>query len=123
MKADKKDTLPFLHGIPVSVKEQFEMKGLLSTVGCAMLNQRATEDSECVVPWLEAGVIPLVRGNLPQGALSIHSTNLIWGTARNFWDNDRSCGGSSGGDGGGSREMNQVGRLCASLLFGKEGEV
>ena len=33
-------------------------------------------------------------------AYSIHSTNLIWGTALNPHDNKRSCGGSSGGDGG-----------------------
>jgi len=42
----------------------------------------------------------LVRGNVPQAALSIHTTNFIWGRAKNPYDNERSCGGSSGGDGG-----------------------
>lgn len=61
----KEQDLPFLHGIPFSVKELFAMKGRLSTVGCAMLNQPRETDSECFTPLIEAGGIPLVRGNVP----------------------------------------------------------
>ena len=57
--------LPFLHGIPVSIKDLFDMKGTLSTVGCAMLNQRSTYDSPAIKPILEAGAIPLCKGNVP----------------------------------------------------------
>ena len=32
--------------------------------------------------------------------MSIHSDNYIWGCAKNIYNRDRSCGGSSGGDGG-----------------------
>lgn len=39
MKNGTQDQLPFLHGVPVSIKELFSMKGMLSTVGCAMLNK------------------------------------------------------------------------------------
>ena len=86
----------------MSIKDLFQQKGYMATIGCAMKNQVATSDSLCIKPFLEAGAIPLVRGNLPQFALSIHSENLIWGTAKNPHDNhhDRSCGGSSGGDAG-----------------------
>ena len=49
---------------------------------------------------LKAEAIPLVRGNLPQAALSVHSVNKIWGRAKNPYDQERSCGGSSGGDAG-----------------------
>ena len=94
------DSLPFLHGIPCSIKELFCMKGKLSTVGVAMLNYPRKEDSEGWLPLTEAGAIPIIRGNVPQGALSIHTTNYIWGTAQNVYDRERSCGGSSGGDGG-----------------------
>lgn len=52
------------------------------------------------MPFLESGAIPLVRGNVPQGALSIHTKNYVWGRAKNFYDDKRSCGGSSGGDAG-----------------------
>jgi len=74
------DNLPFLHGIPISVKELYFMKGKLSTVGLAMNNQRSKIDGVAVQPLLEAGAIPLIRGNVSQAALSIHSTNHIWGT-------------------------------------------
>ena len=75
------DKLPFLHGIPVSIKDLFDMKGMLMTVGCAMLNKRCKSDSPAIQPLLDSGAIPLVRGNVPQAALSIHTTNYIWGTA------------------------------------------
>lgn len=57
--------LPFLHGIPVSIKDLFDMKGTLSTVGCAMLNQKADSDSPAIKPILDAGAIPLCKGNVP----------------------------------------------------------
>ena len=42
--------MPFLHGIPISVKELFDQKGLLSTVGCAMNNKRAESDAAAIIP-------------------------------------------------------------------------
>ena len=77
------------------------MKGMLSTVGCAMNTTRSERDSAAIIPIIHtAGAIPIVRGNVPQGALTAHTDNYVWGLARNFYDRDRSCGGSSGGDGG-----------------------
>ena len=73
--------LPYLHGIPVSIKEQFVMEGTTTTIGCAMNTEVSTRTAEALTPILEAGAIPLVRGNLPQGALSGHSINYIWGEA------------------------------------------
>ena len=49
---------------------------------------------------LRAGAIPLVRGNVPQSALSLHTKNLIFGEARHPHNQERSCGGSSGGEAG-----------------------
>jgi Asp-tRNA(Asn)/Glu-tRNA(Gln) amidotransferase A subunit family amidase len=95
------ENLPYLHGIPISVKELLEMKGMRTTVGCAMNEYIGKVDSPCITPIIEeGGAIPLVRGNVPQGALSVHSENYIWGTAKNPHQNSRSCGGSSGGDAG-----------------------
>ena len=75
-------------------------KGMLATVGCAMRNHRYEEDSLNFSYLTEAGAIPLVRGSTPIGALTIHTTNFIWGRAQNVYDRSRSCGGSSGGDAG-----------------------
>ena len=90
------------------------MKGTLSTVGCAMLNEPLDNDAVCLKPILEAGAIPLVKGNVPQAALSIHSENLVWGTAQNVFDQSRSCGGSSGGDGG------LVSSKCVPIAIGSD---
>ena len=49
---------------------------------------------------MEAGAIPIVRGNMPQSALSLHTKNLIFGEARHPLKQERSCGGSFGGDAG-----------------------
>jgi len=50
--------------------------------------------------YLKAGAIPIVRGNVPQSALSLDCENMVWGYARNPHDQSRSVGGSSGGDAG-----------------------
>ena len=42
----------------------------------------------------------MVRGNVPQSALSYHTENYIFGCSMNPLDVKRSCGGSSGGDAG-----------------------
>ena len=90
------------------------MKGTLSTVGCAMLNKRSEVDSLTINPILQSGAIPLCKGNVPQAALSIHSTNYIWGTAQNVYDRERSTGGSSGGDAG------LVAARCVPIAMGSD---
>ena len=55
-----------MHGIPFSVKDQINLKGFLSTVGCAYLcDDYAQDDALVVKSFLKAGGIPLVRGNCP----------------------------------------------------------
>lgn len=83
----------------MSFKDQFDQKGCLSSCGTAFLCDKIkTEDSVVVKLFLKAGAIPLVRGNVPQSCLSIYTTNLIWGEAKNPLDVERTTGGSSGGD-------------------------
>ena len=73
---------------------------MLSTLGCAMRDREAETDSLCVKQLVKAGAIPLVRSNVSYLGIDIHTSNPIWGTAKNPHDQTRSCGGSSGGDGG-----------------------
>ena len=90
-----------LHGIPISIKDNIMQSGHTASVGVASLcNQIFSEDAVIVKLLVKAGAVPMVRGNLPQSALSIHSMNYVWGEARNPRDTKRSCGGSSGGDAG-----------------------
>lgn len=46
------------------------------------------------------GAIPLVKGNNPTGCLAYHSANDVWGVSKNPWNEERTCGGSTGGDSG-----------------------
>ena len=74
--------LPPMHGIPFSVKESLCQVGKLSTTGCAYLcDEVMKEDAVVVQQYLNAGGIPLVRGNVPQMMFSLHSKNPIWGEA------------------------------------------
>lgn len=45
---------------------------------------------------------------------TIHAENPVWGRAQNPYDRERSCGGSSGGDGG------LVAARCVPLAFGND---
>ncbi len=56
----------------------------------------------------------MVKSNLAGYSFSIHTANKLWGTAMNAFDNTRSCGGSSGGDGG------LVGARCVPFGIGTD---
>jgi len=114
-KEGKENELGLMFGIPFSVKDLLKQKGFLSTVGCAYLcDDFATEDSVVVKQYLKAGGIPIVRGNVPQSALSIHCANLVFGEAKNPLQPERSTGGSSGGDAG------MVAARCVPLGVGSD---
>ena len=49
---------------------------------------------------MNAGAIPIVKGNVSFGLCNIHTSNLIFGEAMNPYNFQRSCGGGSGGDAG-----------------------
>ena len=75
-----------MHGIPISVKDVIAQKGFLSTVGCAYLCEdkyRSNDDAAILKLYLKHGAIPIVRGNCPQSAFSIHTDNLIFGESKN----------------------------------------
>jgi len=56
----------------------------------------------------------LVKGNVPQSGVGVHTENMIYGEARNPLKQERSCGGSSGGDAG------LVASRCSPLSFGTD---
>ena len=42
-------------------------------------------------------MIPFVKSNVPQLAMTFDSNNYLWGRGKNPWNENRSIGGSSGG--------------------------
>jgi len=49
---------------------------------------------------MDKGAIPLVKSNIPAGLMCFDSGNYVWGLAKNPWNENRSIGGSSGGEAG-----------------------
>ena len=87
-----------LHGLPMTVKDGFNVKGLKSSNGHpSYKNNIATEDAELVKRLKEAGAIIIGKTNLPLFSIDWQSTNSWFGRTNNPYDLSRTPGGSSGG--------------------------
>jgi fatty acid amide hydrolase len=88
-----------LYGVPVTVKECFDVVGTATTAG---LVGRAAElksnDAELVSRLRGAGAIITAKSNLAQLELFVESDNPLYGRTNNPWDLARTPGGSSGGE-------------------------
>ncbi len=86
------------HGVPVSVKESFAVKGQADTWGIpALKGSRASANSAVVERLLAAGAVLLGGTNVPIELMDWQAYNAIYGTTNNPWDLTRTPGGSSGG--------------------------
>jgi len=93
------ERLPLL-GIPVTLKEPFNVAGLPTTWGFPHFRDfRPAEDALLVSRLKAAGAIIIGKTNIPIGLRDFQSYNEIYGTTNNPWDLGRSPGGSSGGCG------------------------
>jgi amidase len=87
-----------LLGVPITVKESFDVAGFLTTVGnAAFATNRAERDSHAVAALREAGAVIIGKTNVPLGLTDLQSYNELYGVTRNPWDLQRTPGGSSGG--------------------------
>ncbi len=88
-----------LEGIPISIKEEFEQKGFDATCGLAARCFRPCPETGLLISLLiKEGAIPFARTNVPQMLLLPESMNAIWGRTTNPWNQERTSGGSSGGE-------------------------
>jgi amidase len=87
-----------LLGIPMTVKESFDVAGLPTTWGVpAFKNWVPQEDATAIARLKAAGAIILGKTNVPLVLGDWQSYNDIYGTTNNPWDLGRTPGGSSGG--------------------------
>lgn len=87
-----------LLGVPMTVKESFNVGGLPTTWGIpAGKGFRAVEDALAVQRLKAAGAVVLGKTNVPFVLSDFQSYNDIYGTTNNPWDVARTPGGSSGG--------------------------
>jgi len=96
VKAGKK--LGPLHGVPMTIKESYNVIGLPTTWGVPALKDNKAKSNALVVQrMLDAGVTLFGKTNVPIWLGDYQSYNDIYGTTNNPWDLTRSPGGSSGG--------------------------
>jgi len=94
----KRDVWGPLHGVPMTIKESYDVAGLPTTWGVpASRNNIATKNAIAVDRLLGAGVVLFGKTNVPLYLADWQSFNAIYGTTNNPWDVARAPGGSSGG--------------------------
>jgi amidase len=87
-----------LHGVPMTIKEAFDVSRLPTTWGePAQRNNVARNDATVVERLKAAGAHFMGKTNVPLRLADWQSYNDIYGTTNNPWDTRRSPGGSSGG--------------------------
>jgi fatty acid amide hydrolase len=93
------ESLPPLAGLPVTIKECFDLAGTASTFGLTTRRDEIeSQDDPHVAAWRAAGAIPIAKTNVPQLMFFTETDNPLYGRTNNPWDRERSCGGSSGGE-------------------------
>jgi len=87
-----------LLGLPMTVKESFNIAGLATSWGQPRFKDwRPAEDALAVERLKTAGAVILGKTNVPLMLADWQSYNDIFGTTKNPWDLTRTPGGSSGG--------------------------
>jgi amidase len=87
-----------LHGVPMTIKESYDVTGMPTTWGVPALKANFPAKNALTVDrLLAAGVVLFGKTNVPIYLADYQSFNEIYGTTNNPWDVTRSPGGSSGG--------------------------
>jgi len=87
-----------LHGVPMSIKESYQVAGSPTTWGAPSMKENVTAETAVAAQRLiDAGVTLFAKTNVPLMLADWQSYNAVYGVTRNPWDIDRTPGGSSGG--------------------------
>ncbi|KAI1765412.1 amidase [Hypoxylon sp. FL1150] len=88
-----------LHGIPVTLKDQFNVKGYDTTLGyLGRAFKPANEDAVLVKMLKKLGAVALAKTNLPQSIMWCETDNPLWGLTTNPSSSEYTPGGSTGGE-------------------------
>ena len=89
---------PPLRGLPMTVKESFDLAGAPTTWGMPALKDNVARTDSVVAERLRsAGAVVFGKTNVPFALGDLQSYNEIYGSTGNPWDPSRTTGGSSGG--------------------------
>jgi Asp-tRNA(Asn)/Glu-tRNA(Gln) amidotransferase A subunit family amidase len=110
------EPLGLLHGVPVTVKDSFDVAGEPTLCGSRFrLGHRAARDATAVARLRAAGAIILGKTNTPEFLATFETDNFITGRTNNPWNVERTPGGSSGG------EAAAIASFCSAGGIGSDG--
>ena len=110
------EPLGLLHGVPVTVKDSFDVAGLPTLCGSRFrLGHKAARDATAVARLRAAGAIILGKTNTPEFLSNYETDNFITGRTNNPWNLERTPGGSSGG------EAAAIASFCSAGGIGSDG--
>jgi amidase len=99
-KANPTKPLGPLHGLPISLKDSFKLKGKDATIGLVcFVNSPAEDDSALVALLKSLGAVLYCKTNVPQTMMTADSENNIFGRTLNPHNTKLTAGGSTGGEG------------------------
>ncbi|KAI4909962.1 hypothetical protein J4E85_011459 [Alternaria conjuncta] len=88
-----------LHGVPMTLKDQFDVKGYDSTLGyVGRAFKPAQQDCVLVSLLKEMGAIIVAKSNLPQSIMWCETDNPLWGLTTHPKNANFTPGGSTGGE-------------------------
>lgn len=94
----KGESLGPLAGVPMTIKDSFEVSGMRTTSGAPLFKDHLpARDATAVARLRAAGAIVLGKSNVPMFCADLQTYNPLFGTTNNPWDLTRTPGGSSGG--------------------------
>ncbi|KAJ5332902.1 uncharacterized protein N7506_006685 [Penicillium brevicompactum] len=89
-----------LHGLPVSVKDTFNIQGVDSSIGLSALAFQPAGENAPLVDLLQSlGAVIIAKTNIPQTLGTLDSANHLFGRTLNPLNRQWTAGGSTGGEG------------------------
>ena len=86
-----------IYGLPIAVKELFDIKDEVTCYGYKELLKNIPKQDSLLVSNLREKAILIGKTNLSEFAVGCHTTNRVYGSTSNVYDYSKSAGGSSGG--------------------------
>ncbi|NEY35082.1 amidase [Streptomyces sp. PRKS01-65] len=87
-----------LHGLPITVKDSLETRGMRTTCGSPELSDHVPgTDADAVALLRQAGAVIIGKTNVPALCRDIQTSNPLFGKTNNPYSPDHTAGGSSGG--------------------------
>jgi amidase len=86
-----------LHGVPIAIKDEFDVAGCVTTFGGRANVTPVTRDGEAVRRLRAAGAVIVGKTRMPEFGQWPFTESVAGGITRNPWDRGHTPGGSSGG--------------------------